>query len=180
MATFTDIENAILTWVNAITGREVVLADDDELYVPRVPYVLIKLTDNSTPNFMRPQQSSDGLSETVFSSSVVTCQIDVVGQSGGTTSKADAQRLAVSLKSMRRYQDLWKIMGLGAASAITDLTGLETGAFRHRHQFTVTFYAALQETFDADYFNTVDVTINEQTKPYTKVVTMTERTTGAC
>ena len=120
---------------------------------------------------MRSQIAGDGLSETVFSSSVITAKINTIG---GNADLA-ASRLTISLKSMLRYQDLWVIMGLGAASTIQNLTGLEIGAMRERREFTVTFNAALQEVFDANFFTSLEVTINEQTNNSTE----TRNITGA-
>lgn len=169
MATFVEVEDAILGWCASVSGREIVLENDDEDFVPRTPYVSVLLTTSTVPNSARSVLSNDGMTETVFSSAVITAKINTVG---GDAQQA-ASRLTLSLKSMLRHQDLWVIMGYGEASDITNLTGLEVGAMRERREFTVTFNTGLQETFDANYFNEIEITVNEQTKPSTETRTIT-------
>ena len=166
MATFNDVENKILDWIFNITGREIILAHDGQGFKQRNPYALVWLKTYNVPNFQKRTLSTDGLTETIKTWTQVKVDLSLYGGNA----LQDASLLSHSLYSAKRYQDLYKIMGLGSVSDLNDLTALETGAMKTRIDMTVTFNTELEDSFTSDYFESIDVTINEETKPYSETI----------
>lgn len=155
--TFDEMRDAILQWTLDITGRDLVLANSGEGPKPGVPYVEVYLTVQTSPNYQTDTISQDGLTETITAISSIACQLDLYGGDA----MQDASKLCRSLKSARRWLDLWNIVGLQNIEALRDLTALETGTRKQRAQVVVNFTCCLSDNFSSDYFDQVPITIQD-------------------
>ena len=156
--TLNEIRDVLLTWANAITGRQVLLANsaDGEAPRPRNPYVEIFVEMFSNPATQVVTHSEDGLLETIKSNTLLTVTLDVYGDNP----MQDASKLMRSLYSASRYLDLWVICGLGGINDATDLTALERGALKQRSQISFTLYCILFDNFASDFFTTVELEVD--------------------
>lgn len=155
--TFNEMRDTILQWCLDITGRDLVLANAGEGPKPGVPYVEVYLTVQESPNYQTDTLSVDGLTETITAVCSVACQLDLYGGDA----MQDASKLCRSLKSARRWLDLWIIIGLQNIEALRDLTALETGTRKQRAQVVINFTCCLFNDFDSDYFDQLPITIQD-------------------
>ena len=157
VTTFKEMRTSILQWCLDVTGRELVLANSGEGPKPGSPYVEVYLTQLENPDYQTDTLSLDGLIETITSICTVSCQLDLYGGDA----MQDASKLCRSLKSAKRWLDLWGIMGLQNIEALRDLTALETGTRKQRAQVVVNFVCCLSNDFDADYFDRIPINLED-------------------
>lgn len=166
--TLNEIRDTLLTWANAITGREVLLANsgDGEAPRPRNPYVEVFVEMFSNPATQVVTNSEDGLVETIRSNTLLTITLDVYGDNP----MQDTSKLMRSLYSASRYLDLWKICGLGGINEATDLTALERAALKQRAQISFTLYCILFDVFASDFFTTVEIEVDILDREITDII----------
>ena len=147
--TVDEFRDAIITWVEDVTGRVPVLANSGQGPQSREKYVVIFISTGVVPTQEDSFLSVDGLTETIVAPTKLDVQLDVYG---GDTMQA-ASRLVRSLKSSDRWTDLWKICGLENVQDFRDLTSLETGVRRQRAQVVIRFNVNLSEDFSSAFFD---------------------------
>lgn len=153
--TFNELRDTILTWCQDVTAREIVLANAGEGPKPGTPYIELVMSSHDTPTSQTEYLSEDGEIETVYAMSAVTATLNFFGGNA----MQDASRLLRSLKSSRRFLDLWKICGLGKAQNLRDLTFLETASRKQRAEVEVLFYCVLSDEFAGEYATSVPITL---------------------
>ena len=168
MPTFNEIQDVILTWIKGITLREVVLDHDGQSPKPRGAYATVIITPYTVSGNQDSILSEDGLTETIKTQNLISVGINFYG----ANAIQDASKLSHSLYSAKRYEDLWQIIGFGECKEIEDLTALETGAQKVRARLVINFHAQLTDTFDSDYFDQVDVTVNNEERNYSETYTI--------
>jgi len=147
MTTINDIENAIRSWCEDVSGRPT-YPEPLNGNMPAGKYCTVHVTSEEVSEHQRTSLSDDGLEETVDGMTRIT--VDVVVLRGDAM--ATASRLRRSLSSSARYTDLWAIMGYGNSDQIRDLSAIQSANVRPRAEFRWYAYAALSETFTADSF----------------------------
>jgi hypothetical protein len=153
--TFNELRDTILTWCNDVTARDIVLANAGEGPKPGTPYIELTISAHDTPTSQTESLSEDGEVETVYAMSSVTAQLNFFGGNA----MQDASRLIRSLKSGRRFLDLWKICGLGKVQNLRDLTFLETASRKQRAEVEILFYCVLSDEFVGEYADSVPITL---------------------
>lgn len=153
--TFNELRDTILTWCQDITTRDIVLANAGEGPKPGVPYIELMLNVHNTPTSQTESLSEDGDVETVYAMSSVTAQLNFFGGNA----MQDASRLIRSLKSGRRFLDLWTICGLGSVQELRDLTFLETASRKQRAEVLILFYCIFSDDFVGEYADSVPITV---------------------
>ncbi len=154
--TLDELRDAILLWVQDISGREIVLANSGEGPRPRVPYVEVFIELFENPTSQVSTLSGDGLTETVTANIRATITLDVYGDNPMQVTS----RLIRSLFSATRFLDLWQICGLGNVEDATDLTALQTGALKPRAQVRFHVYCAFSDDFVSSFFDVVNIEID--------------------
>lgn len=164
MTTFNTVRDDILQWIEDITSRPSLLANQSQSVSLDVPYIEMQLTQNDIPDSQNISLSQDGLTETISSEILITCVLNVYGGAA----MQDALKLSRSLHSSARYEDLWQSLGLGGIGTVQDLTALETGEMKDRAQMEISFYATMSESFTSDYIDNIDITVQEEINPFSE------------
>ena len=168
MPTFNEIQDVILTWINDTTLREVVLDHNGQSPKPRGAYTTVIIKPCTVSGNQDSILSEDGLTETIKTQNLISVEINFYG----ANAIQDASKLSHSLYSTKRYEDLWKFIGYGECKEIEDLTALETGAQKVRARILINFHAQLTDTFDSDYFDRIDITVNNKERYYSETYTI--------
>lgn len=94
--------------------------------------------------------------ERVLRPSTVTFTVDVIGGD----SRADAANIMCLAWSSNSWVNMLTRSGLGEITSPKDLTGIETGAMKSRHQISVSLHCVLTSSSIIDTFNLNNVEIN--------------------
>ncbi len=154
--TLDELRDAVLAWVQNISGREIVLANSGEGAIPREPYVEVFIELFENPTSQASAISEDGLVETVTANVRATITLNIYGDNPMQA----ASRLARSLFSAGRYLDLWQVCGLGNVENATDLTALQTGALKPRAQMKFNVYSVFSDEFISSFFEHVKIKVD--------------------
>lgn len=154
--TIENIRDAFISWANTITGRLAVLSNDGEMGRPRVPYFTIFVNNYDNPLSVKRFFNLETNKEEITSLNNLQIDINIFGNNP----LQDSSKLVHSLYASNRYKDLWKVCGLLNAPSVTDLSFLETGAFKQRCLLVININASLYDEFDFDYFEDVALEID--------------------
>lgn len=172
--TLEALEAEISAWCAQVTGRETVIEDDGGPQ-PAAPY--LSLSVRSCTPMQHDRVEVDRQAETISTLHHVAFRLAL----RGGQAMADAARLRASVWSAQRWRDLWKIAGLGAVTAIQNLSALETGRIRARAEFQLTLHAVITTISAPEYFTTQKIDLYETDAGFVAtVVTPISPTSGDC
>ncbi|MBL4769538.1 MAG: hypothetical protein JKY94_17830 [Rhodobacteraceae bacterium] len=157
MATIQELRDELYSWVSGTTGR-LTRHDNEDLPTSADPFCLIDI------NEIRPLAHDVRRVNEAFTEETLRnqCEITIdLAAYGGKDALEVATRLHASTKADQRYVNVAAILGRGRVGAIRNLTDEENGNLRRRYEFRMTGYATLPEIFEADYFDKVDIVVNE-------------------
>ena len=168
--TVVDLENAIRSWVEEISGRDTYVLEDmgpapvnKESGKP-TRYATIHLMpidhlpyDVRRYNVVNPGTPEEVTNETIRGLVKVTFAISMWG---GKTSEVmqDANRVRASVVSANRFKDILTIAGRSEVTDILQLPEEYEGLRRQRAEFNLSLYTTLVETFEVECYETVSVT----------------------
>lgn len=152
--TLEALQATVVAWCGAVTGRETIVEDEGGP-PPAAPY--LSLSIRSCTPLQRDRIEVDRQDETISTLHRVVFRLAL---SGGQA-MSDAARLRASLWSARRWRDLWTMAGLGAVTAIHNLSALETGRIRARAEFQLTLHAVIASASSPEYFTTQRIDLYE-------------------
>ena len=152
--TLETLQTAVVAWCGAVTRRETIVEDEGGP-PPAAPY--LSLSVRSFTPMQRDRVEVGQQAETISTLHQITFRLAL----RGGAAMADAARLRGSLWSAQRWRDLWPISGLGAVTAIQNLSALETGRIRARAEFQLTLHAVITTASSPEYFTTQRIDLYE-------------------
>lgn len=162
MPTKEQIQDAVYDWLEPVAAPAPVDWEDGDDADRKDTRVSLRLLEDLGAHFPDVQLAVDGGgagSETITETALLTLVINT----RGTEAEKLANKIRASVWSSQRYgfDALWKYVGLGSVSTITDLSSIESAQIGARHEFRVKLHTTLEHSFGADYAETVEVTVNE-------------------
>lgn len=161
--TLETLQAAVLIWCGAVTGRETVIEDEGGPQ-PAAPY--LSLSVRSCLPMQHDRVEVDQQAETIRTLHQIAFRLAL----RGGAAMADAARLRASLWSAQRWRDLWPISGLGAVTAIQNLSALETGRIRARAEFQLTLQAVITTASSPEYFTSQRIDLHETDQGFVATV----------
>lgn len=152
MTTLIDIENAVRSWCEAVSGRPT-YKEPLNRAMPAGDFCTVHVAEDQAEEMTPVTLAEDGLNETVTGRTRLV--IDVVALRGDAG--AVASRLRRSLSASARYTDLWPLMGYGSADPVRDLSAIQSANVQPRNEFRWYAFAAINEEFAADYFDRTEI-----------------------
>lgn len=168
MPTKDEIRDAIYDWMEPVANTPAPAtpvpvdwedADDADRSGLRITLRLLEDEGRHFPDVTLDIDGGGAGDETIKETAVLTLVVNTWGQ----TAEALANKLRASIWSSQRYgfDALWKYVGLGSVSTITDLSALESAQIGARYEFRVKLHTTLDHNFGADYAETIGVVVNE-------------------
>ena len=163
-STLQEIENEIYVWMAEILPKRAIrqgsVIDGEIPNKPYATYFISSVRDSNNPSVVI---SHDALAEEIINQDVLlTVSVETIGDNKlSQTAAQDMQRLIASLKSSRRYFDLWRVCGLGGVSVQPQsIATNRQGNTESRYQAKIDFYAVISLNLGAaEYINNVPLGI---------------------
>lgn len=163
MPTKDQIKDAIYDWLAPVSTPAPVDWEDVDDADRKDTRVSLRLIEGKADAFPDVELNVDGGgtgSETITETALLTLVINTRGKDAEIL--ADKIRASVWSSQRSGFDALWKYVGLGSVSTILDLSELESAQIDARYEFRVKLHTTLEHTFAADYAETVEVTVNDE------------------
>lgn len=164
MATINDFRNALVTWINTITSRPVILSDAYAGPNPKDPFAVILVESSAPRTAWKSEFDVNTEIETISRHVNFIVTIDMFGGDPFF----HALQLEASLYSANKYIELPQdIVGLNGSLGVQDLSSLEVGNMRTRAQLRIEMNANITFNFTTDVIEEYDIELQIPEKNYT-------------
>lgn len=157
MPTITEVQDAIYDWLEPACAPAPVDWENEDDADRKDTRVAIRLQEGAAqPHPVTTVVDGvEGTTEVVLLTLVINTR--------GRDAQERAQKIRASLWASQRsgFDALWKYVGLSDASAIANLSALESAQVGPRYEFRVKLFTALVHDFAADQADTVAVAVNQ-------------------